>query len=318
MTTRPDIDERVLDEALAWQGALEHDDADWDGYILWLEADPSHRRAFDEISLTERIVDERLGDIKHLRSIEPPAAVPAAARSRRGWLAGAVATAVTLAVGVPLYLSQPSDITYATARGETRQIALGQGMTVALAPSSRLIAKGGKPTSLELAQGDAYFTVAHDPGRPLSIRAGEFIVTDIGTTFGVNLSPHAITVSVAEGHVAVTGGRGEPAKVSAGHQLIARPGDGLAQVGEVSAKDVGAWRQGRLVYSNAPLAVVAADISRYSGKTVVIDSALEDRTFSGVLAIGDGSGLLASLAELTALAFEENGDSVRLGAAAGR
>ena len=58
MTVLKDIDERLLDEALAWRAALESDDADWDGYTLWLEADARHREAFDQIALTERIVDD--------------------------------------------------------------------------------------------------------------------------------------------------------------------------------------------------------------------------------------------------------------------
>ena len=76
MTGLSNIDERVLDEALAWQQALERDDADWDAYTVWLEADPRHRQVFDEVALTDRIVSERAGDLAHLQSIEPPVTVP--------------------------------------------------------------------------------------------------------------------------------------------------------------------------------------------------------------------------------------------------
>jgi transmembrane sensor len=200
----------------------------------------------------------------------------------------------------------------------TRQFALGEVLCIALAPSTRLVARGGNATDLELVQGDAYFTVSHDPSRPLSIRAGEYAVSDIGTTFGINLSPQAVAVSVAEGRVSVTPGRGDVTKLGPGQQLIADRSDGTAQLGTVSAKDVGSWRRGRLVYNNAPLAVVAADISRYSGKTVTVDPALSDRQFSGILPIGDGSGLLANLAELMAISYQEKGDSARLGPAADR
>lgn len=315
MTARPDIDERMLDEAIAWQLALEQDDADWDGYTRWLEADPRHRLAFDEIALTERIVAERADELAHLHSIASPPAIPSP--TRRGWLYGAVAAAVALAVGIPTFWPLPGDVIYATARGETRQIALGKGMSVALAPSSRLLAKGGEVTNLELVSGDAYFAVQHDPARQLSVKAGDYSVTDIGTTFGVNLSRAAVTVSVAEGNVSVAPSGGGATKVNAGQQLIAREG-GHVQLSAVTAGNVGSWRKGRLVYSDAPLAAVVADIARYSGKSVTIDPAIEDRTFSGVLAIGDGSALAANLAELAALSYETKGDSVRLGAANGR
>jgi transmembrane sensor len=49
-------DERIIDEALAWHHALESEDADWDGYTVWLEADPRHRLAFDQISIVDDAV----------------------------------------------------------------------------------------------------------------------------------------------------------------------------------------------------------------------------------------------------------------------
>lgn len=58
MTGGAAIDERLLDQASRWHRALADDDADWDGYIAWLEADPRHRRAFDRVALTERLIDE--------------------------------------------------------------------------------------------------------------------------------------------------------------------------------------------------------------------------------------------------------------------
>ncbi|HWW63270.1 MAG TPA: FecR domain-containing protein [Sphingomonadaceae bacterium] len=317
MTARPEIDERLLDEALTWYRALEQDDADWDAYTRWLEADPLHGKAFDEIALTGRIVDDHIADLQALKAA--PAADPAEIRtvSRRKWLYGSVAAALALAVGIPA-LRQQQDVVYATARGETRHIALSQGIAADLSPSTRLVVKGGDPTKLEVARGDVYFAVAHDPGRALSIRAGEYVVSDIGTTFGLNLSAKAVAVAVAEGHVSVAGEGGEATRVSAGQQLIARRDDRSTRIRPVPAANVGSWRQGRLVYDNMPLNLVAADIARYSGKTITVDPAIGDRPFSGVLAIGDGSELLANLSDLMAISYEEKGDSVRIGAAAVR
>lgn len=316
VTVRKDIDERLLDEALAWRAALESDDADWDGYTLWLEADPRHRQAFDEIALTDRIVDDRAEDLRHLRAVEPVSA-PAPVRPRHGLMFGAMAAAVALAVGIPAFWPR-ADTVYATAGGETRKLALGQGIAVELAPSTRLVAKGGNPASLELSQGDAYFVVAHDPGRQLSIKAGDYAVTDIGTTFGMSVSPQSLSVSVAQGTVSVVPQAGDPARVGAGQRLFAARGADEMRVGPIAKADVGSWRQGRLVYDEMPLAIVAMDISRYSGKAVTVDPAVRDRPFSGVLAVGDGKRMLASLADLTGLPYEVEGDRIRIGAAGAR
>ncbi|PJG45715.1 hypothetical protein CAF53_23770 [Sphingobium sp. LB126] len=315
MTARSEIDERLLDEALAWHHALKHDDADWDAYTRWLDADPLHGKAFDEVTLTDRIVDERIDDLKILRAAPGPERVDSHMISRRRWLYGSVAAALALAVGIPMFWSQHQDVVYATARGETKHIALSQGISVDLSPSSRLVVNGGDPTNLELAQGDVFFAVDHDPNRVLSIKAGEYAIRDIGTAFGLNLSPEAVAVAVAEGHVSVASESGKATRVSAGQQLIAQRGNHSAQVSPVLVGDVGSWRQGRLVYNDAPLSIIAADIARYSGKTIAVDPAISNRPFSGVLAIGDGSKLLANLSDLMALSYEEQGNSVRISAA---
>jgi transmembrane sensor len=106
----------------------------------------------------------------------------------------------------------------------------------------------------------------------------------------------------------------KPTKVSAGEQLIAVHGTPAARVMPVHAADVGSWRRGRLVYNNTPLGIVAADIARYSGKTITVDPAISNRPFSGVLAIGDGSRLLVNLSDLMPISYEEKGNSVRISA----
>ena len=126
-----------------------------------------------------------------------------------------------------------------------------------------------------------------------------------------------LSIGVSEGNVTVTVDEGAATQVSAGEQLIARSDGRSIRKTSIAAKDVGSWRLGRLVYNDAPLSIVAADISRYSGKTVIVDPSLRDRRFSGVLAIGDGSGLLGNLADLMALSYRMEGDRVRISTADG-
>lgn len=316
MKAQSDMDERLLDEALGWYRALEGDGADWDAFTRWLEAEPRHARAFDEMALAHRIVEDHR---ESLRAVLPARAEPV--RARRRWLAygGAVAASLAAVMAVPLLRSAPADMVYATAAGETRKIALPDGVAVELSPHTRLIAHGGKGTALELARGEAYFTVAHDPGRTLSIRAGGYAVRDIGTQFAVNMTGEALVVGVAEGMVSVDqDATGAGAQLSAGQQLVARGPGGPILLSSVEARNVGSWRQGRLSYDNTPLSVVAADISRYCGKLVVIDPAMGDRRFSGILVIGDGSRLPADLAGLMGVSYRQEGDRIHIGAAAAR
>lgn len=311
MTAPPYIDERVFDEAEAWHRTLEGTEADWDAYTIWLEADLSHRLAFDQVELAHRVVDDRLGNLSD-SAFAAPSLAAVSYSSRRGWMLGALATALTLAVGIPLFWPSPADTVFATGSGETRRVSVGAGVNVDLAPSTRLLAHRRDATDLELVQGDAIFTVSHNPRHQLSIKAGPYSVTDIGTTFGVNLSVNAVKVGVAEGRLTVVDGDGTSTIVSAGEQLIALRRQGTVRLGVYNRQDVGSWRQGRLVYVDTPLSVVAADISRFSGKTVIVDPTIGDQSFSGVLAIGDGSKLLANLGDILGLSYEQTGDSARL------
>jgi transmembrane sensor len=134
----------------------------------------------------------------------------------------------------------------------------------------------------------------------------------------MNATPGSLTVSVAEGHVSVGGNQAPASRLAAGQQLVAARGKSAAQIRNVAPGDVGSWRQGRLVYDNTPLEVVAADLTRYSGKTVTVDPTLHDTKFSGVLAIGDGSRLVQNLAAIMSIASKADGDTIRLVAAPAR
>ncbi|MEO6092225.1 MAG: FecR domain-containing protein [Novosphingobium sp.] len=313
MTVLKDIDERRLDEALAWLAALEHNDADWDAYTSWLEADPRNCPASDEMALTARIVEDNAETLRRLRAVEPRRV----RQPRRARLFGGVGAAVALIIGVLTLWPKPDSI-FETRQGESREFALSEGVRVALAPATRLIARHGDASSLELARGDAYFVVAHDPNRPLTITVADHAVSDIGTTFGVNLTARAVSVSVAEGTVSVASKAGDATSLAAGQQLIAMRDGSAMRVRPIAAENVGSWRKGRLVYNQTAIDIVIADISRYSGATITLDPAVRDRPFSGVLVIGDGRRMLANLAELTGLAFEIHGDRARIGASSAR
>jgi transmembrane sensor len=323
VTGQSDRDDVALDQAIAWHQALDRDDADWDGYIAWLEADPRHRALFDEIALLDRVVDERADALRE--NVTPAAASEgtpiksyASGKShRRWWLGGALAAALAAAIVIPTFLAAPADTIYTTASGETRRLAIGRGEVVELAPASQLIVKNGDPNALELAQGEAFFSVMHDPGRLLNIKAGDFAVSDIGTKFGINLAAGSVTVSVSEGLVNVAPPGGMSQRLGAGEQIIGHAGT-LSKVKPIASSDVGSWRSGRLIYNDTPLRIVADDLARYSGKKVIVAPAISEQPFSGVLIIGDGTKLFQNVADLMAISYQANEDSVRFTAGPAR
>lgn len=315
MTARTDMDEQMLDQAIAWQAALEQDDADWDAYLAWLEADPRHREAFDSIALVDAAITDNREQIKSV--LAPDLTVPADPRPNRWrprllWGSAIAASLAILVVG-PILRSNADPVVYENGGTTNRSLALANGTSVILAPSSRIVVTGKDAGAIELARGEAYFDVRHDPGRTLTVSAGTYRISDIGTRFSVNLANGTFRVGVAEGVVSVDApGVAKPVRLDAGHQLVG--GNGALTLALVDVAQIGSWRSGRLSYTDAPLALVAADISRYSGKAIIVDPSMEKKHFSGSLVIGDGSKLVGDLAGVMGIEAQSSGNSVRLGA----
>jgi len=259
----------------------------------WIESDP-HRT--DVVRLLESIlanqtVDDRtdidvesaLSSVKK-RMREPRVLpfVPRAAddaRSRRTIYALArVAAAIIIIVGgVMAWESmrrtrlESSEQTYATAVGERRQVVLQDGTRVLLGPTSRLVvpAAANDGQRLVTLDGIAYFVVVHDAAHPFTVRAGSISIQDIGTAFAVENDDSAGTrVAVDSGSVAI--GAADQNHVR-GAVLNARDrasvdADGVVSVerSAVSEDDI-AWTQGRLIFRDAPLVLVGAELYRWYG-----------------------------------------------------
>lgn len=316
MTARADMDEQMLDQAIAWQAALEQDDADWDGYLAWLEADPRHREAFDSVALVDAAITDNREQIKplltHIGDM-PADPLPKKWRPRLLW-GGAIAASLAILVAVPVLRSNADPMVYDNGGTTNRSLALANGTNVILAPSSRIVVTGKDAGAIELARGEAYFDVRHDPGRTLTVSAGAYRISDIGTRFSVNLADGTFRVGVAEGVVSVDmPGAAKPIRLDAGHQLLG--GRGALTLAPVDIAQIGSWRSGRLSYSDAPLALVAADITRYSGKAIIVDPSVEKKHFSGSLVIGDGSKLVDDLVGVMGIEAQSAGNAVRIGAA---
>jgi transmembrane sensor len=153
---------------------------------------------------------------------------------------------------------------------------------------------------IELQSGQGLFDVAHNRWRPFRVQAGPVVVTAVGTRFNVELHAGATVVSVLEGRVrvapqGVTGsGAAPPVEVGAGEQLRVE-GDQLGTARPVAhvAHSV-AWLEGRLECDDVPLAEVAAEVSRYADRPVVVSgSALRALPISGAFAANDLDAFLA-------------------------
>lgn len=300
------MNERITEEAWRWHQALERDDADWDGFTLWLEADPQHRAAYDAVATIDDALTRQKDRLDLILPPDPESAPVVSA---------AVAAVLALVVAVPvLRPGAAPESDYRTGSGETRAVDLADGSRITLGPSSRLTLSGSGPLTVRL-EGGAWFDIRHDPARTLTVVAGDQRITDIGTKFDIlSLAGH-VYVAVAEGQVAV-GPQAEGAAavtVTAGRSLTVDSRTHEARLRPVAAGDVGGWRAGRLVYDDAPLALVAADLSRYAGQAVSVAPEVAQRRFSGVLAVGKNANPAVELGNLMGLQAQADGSGLRLG-----
>ncbi len=158
-----------------------------------------------------------------------------------------------------------------TVVGERRTIELPDGSRAVLGVRSSLrmepvLAKGPRIVHLE---GEAFFTVHHDADRPFRVVASNVVTEDVGTEFSVRAyaGEADVRVAVREGAVSLSrvGAESAGGAVLLGERDVARiAADGIPRVTSDSAVDrLFAWRDGDLVFENAPLAEVASELSRW-------------------------------------------------------
>ena len=164
----------------------------------------------------------------------------------------------------------PAPKVFTTAPGQQASLRLADGTNVRLSVSSRLtvpvaLAEGTREVELE---GEAFFEVAPEPDRPFHVRAVGTVVQALGTAFAVRAyADEALTqVAVAEGRVALQPTPDAEALVLEPRQMVqiagGRPG---AVLKDADIERLMAWREGRLVFEEAPFEDVARELERWYG-----------------------------------------------------
>ncbi|MGA9657967.1 MAG: FecR domain-containing protein [Asticcacaulis sp.] len=273
-------------------------------FLAWMQTDARHQEAYQ---LMERTFDDVLWAIPNSNFGE---------RTRRlnwrHWVYALVAGAACLAAATVM-IQTPDVRLESTPVGQTREIALSDGSQITLSGRSSVeIRYSLLARRVTLKSGEAFFDVKHNALRPFHVNAGNLVVRDIGTRFDVNLRPASLEVEVLEGEVAVAYAKGEKpaARTKRDTQLVA--GDNLRvatdEKGHATETDwvirhetsytdkASPWSEGRMVYDNAPLGDIVADLNRYYGPGIVIQNqALSDKRLTTSFAISDIDTFLNTL-----------------------
>lgn len=234
-------------------------------------------------------------------------------RVRMGAAVAASALIATVAAGIlgwnlyqRLYWPEVGDeAVVAAAADPVRNAKLSDGSRLQLAARSVVeVDYAENRRFLALRDGEAYFSVAHNPDRPFVVHVDDTRIRAVGTAFNIRRAGQRTVVTVTEGTVDIYRESGERRiRAVAGEQVAwekppedapkdeprADDSGGEAATGElrvatVDVSEVLAWREGRLEYTDEPLYAVIADFNRYSDNPVEIHGdALRRLRFSGTL-----------------------------------
>jgi transmembrane sensor len=309
---RPVGGDRHEDQAIAWLIRLSAGEAgadDWRGLETWLAADPAHLAAYTRVEMLWAEVGDQAQalkaalDARQSATILPFTPRKAPAKSPmfdRRWVGVAAVLALVLASGAFRYV-QTRPVTYQTARGETRTIALSDGTHIDLNGASRLAVRyDGRARHVQMADAEALFDVSKDPARPFLIATGAQRIRVVGTAFDVVNHAGELTVTVNRGvvEVARTAANGEVSdaqRVPAGYRLTRRDGEAVGSITRVGADEAGAWREHRLVSHDRSLASIVDDLNRAFATPITVRGDAANLSFSGVLVLDDEDAVIARL-----------------------
>lgn len=236
------------------------------------------------------------------------------------WAIPALAAAALLAFFLPAIWrsSSPNGASttdfrrIATATGERKSFALEDGINVILGPATSLEVEqsiAGR-RALRLS-GEAYFTIAHDPHRQLSVRTASAVINDIGTAFNVRaVAGTARTeVSVVEGVVALRSAHTD--KSSAALELRAGnigavEGTGAPMLSSADQSvDALAWTRGELIFRDTKLSEVALELHRWYGlQTTITDPSIAARTLSARFSGEPAETVLTVIARTLGISYQ--------------
>lgn len=294
---------------------------------LWLAADPRHGEALEAAEQGWRAFDDVAGH-EVLDAMRAHARAP---RPKRSFWPPAAAIAAVLVAAIALTAvlrpslmprtpgaDAPAAVTYASARGEVREVQLADGSKMTLdADSTAVVVLAHDRRSVSLDRGRAYFDVASDKARPFAVAAAGREVVAVGTRFDVNRLSQGLVVTLLEGRVVVgkPGSDAPPISLNPGQRFVEQDGRSSVQMIPLDGEDAIAWRTGVARFDDETLAEAIVEMNRYAAKPIVIrDRNVAALRVSGRFKANDTDRFVDTVAELHGLRVERGAEGLELAA----
>ena len=336
--------DNVHETAAAWLAREDEGRLGADGHAAleaWLAQDPTHRAAYIAAreacdAAASHAADPQMMELRAAALAAGPDRYASIWRMAAGIVAGVLvlgsglatvtaikapaasrlgAVAARLAPGLP-----PGSALYRTAVGERSTVVLPDGSVATLNTDSVLkVAYNDTERGVRLLKGQALFEVAKNRRVPFQVYAGDRRVTAVGTIFDVRLQGERVKVALVEGVVKVASitrpapqAPREQVTMTAGEMLDAPPAAAMT-VRVADTRRATSWRDGVVVFDDAPLADAVIEMNRYTTHPVVLaDARIGTFRVSGVFKTGDPQRFAQAMAEVFPLAIDDAGGSPEL------
>jgi transmembrane sensor len=289
--------------AVEWLLARE-DSEDWSAQDqaaldAWLNEAPEHLLAFWRAKSGWK----RTEVLAALRPFRPQSKPQSADNWKRFRLAMAAASIAAIAIASVVAANWKTEryVTYSTALGGHKTLALGDGSEIELNTDTVVRLPKGVGRQVVLEKGEAFFQVRHDASNPFIVTTRSGRVVDLGTKFVIRQRDRDVKVSLVEGRARFEGASQDGEKRS----VVLDPGDVvLATADSVSlmkkparelSNELG-WRRGMLIFRHKTLAEAASEFNRYNAEQIVVDPSVAHMEIRGTFHTADVA-LFARMAE---------------------
>jgi transmembrane sensor len=279
-------------EAIAWALRLKPGVAtacDVAAFKDWCMQNPAHAKAFAK---TRHLWDalgpagQNLFDPNALENLAASQRSRANQIGRRAFLTGTVAASAAVAAYAAIH--PPLDLwpsiaelnaDYRTATGEQRRIALANDIAIDMNTQTSI---GLRPFTedadrIELIAGEG---TVKTRSHAIEVTAGSGHARGVNAVFNVRRDSDKVSVTCLEGEVSVAC-QTSLVTLASQHQ-VSYSDTGLAPISQTDSAAVTSWREGFLVFHDARLSEVIAEINRYRrGRIVIVSEALGQRPVNG-------------------------------------
>ena len=205
---------------------------------------------------------------------------------------------------------------FATPVGKLDSLTLADGTRVLLGPGSQLaIAPGFAQSAREVTlTGEARFDVVHDSLRPFIVHTSAASFRDVGTAFAIHSDEaDGARVVVTTGAVSVQPASGIASVVlRAGDRAVVAPTGTLRVERSSATSEDLVWTYGTLVFRDASVGQVVADLRRWYGIELRVDSALANKTVTATFQRASATDVGRTIAAVLGGGLREEGGTLRI------